>query len=122
VLKRRLEREPDLRVREQMTTTLESSRRQQEALQELKGRMDRADLQLDHSLAALGTVYSQFLLIGSKDVDSDRTERLRDDIRDQVLALHDIVDSLNEVYSSGGAEDVETITAARARREQAAGR
>jgi hypothetical protein len=122
VLKQRLEREPDPRVREQMMTTLESSRRQQEALQELKGRMDRADLQLDHSLAALGTVYSQFLLIGSKDVDSDRTERLRDDIRDQVLALHDIVDSLNEVYSSGGAEDVETITAARARREQAAGR
>jgi hypothetical protein len=122
VLKRRLALERDASVREQMTTTLESSQRQMEALQELKGRMERADLQLDHSLAALGTVYSQFLLIGSKDVDSDRAERLRDDIRDQVLALQDIVDSLNEVYSSGGAEDVETITAARVRREQAAGR
>jgi hypothetical protein len=121
-LKRRLALERDASVREQMTTTLESSQRQLEALQELKGRMERADLQLDHSLAALGTVYSQFLLIGSKDVDSDRTDRLSDDIRDQVLALQDIVDSLNEVYSSGGAEDVETITAARTRREQAAGR
>ena len=29
-------------------------------------RMERADLQLDHSLAALGTVYSQLLLIGSE--------------------------------------------------------
>lgn len=121
-LKRRLALERDASVKEQMTTTLESSQRQLEALQELKGRMERADLQLDHSLAALGTVYSQFLLIGSKDVDSDRTERLSDDIRDQVLALQDIVDSLNEVYSSGGAEDVETIPAARSRREQAAGR
>jgi hypothetical protein len=122
VLKRRLSLERDAGVRDQMTSTLESSQRQQEALQELKGRMERADLQLDHSLAALGTVYSQFLLIGSKDVDSDRTERLRDDIRDQVLALQDIVDSLNEVYSSGGVEDVETIAAAKTRREQAAGR
>ena len=41
------------------------------------------------------------LLIGSKDVDSDRAERLRDDIRDQVLALQDIIESLNEVYDGG---------------------
>jgi hypothetical protein len=95
-----LERSPA--VREQMQATLESSREQMASLQELKGRMERADLQLDHSLASLGTVYSQMLLIGSKDVDSDRAERLRDDIRDQVLALHDITESLNEVYDGGG--------------------
>jgi len=43
-------------------------------LQEL--RPDGAeDLQLDHSLVVVSTVYSQLLLIGSKDVDSDRAER-----------------------------------------------
>lgn len=111
-LKARLQAERDSRVRDQMNMTLESSREQAAALGELRARMDRADLQLDHSLAALGTVYSQLLLIGTKEVDSDRAERLRDDIRGEVLALKDIVDSLNEVYTSSSTalspEDAET--------------
>ena len=111
-----LERAP--RVREQMQATLVSSREQRDSLRELKGRMDRADLQLDHSLASLGTVYSQMLLIGSKDVDSDRTERLRDDIRDQVLALHDITETLNEVYDAGGSDTL-AAEAAAIRQQQA---
>lgn len=99
-LKARLAVERDPRVREQMSTTLESNEQQVQALSELRGRMDRADLQLDHSLAALGTVYSQLLLIGTNEVDSDRADRLRDDIQGEVLALKDIVDSLNEVYNT----------------------
>ena len=100
-LEARLNLEGNPRVREQMATTLESNRRHLATLQELFSRMQRADLQLDNSLAALGTVYSQLLLIGTKDVDSDRTDRLREDIRGEVLALQDLVDSLNEVYSGG---------------------
>jgi len=100
-LKARLALESDSRVREQMETTLESKRQLAENLQELDRRMERADLQLDHSLAALGTVYSQLLLIGSKDVDSDRAQRLRDDIHDEVATLQDLVESLNEVYAAG---------------------
>lgn len=125
-LKRRLEREVNPAVREQMAQTLESNRRQVEALVELRGRMERADLQLDHSLAALGTVYSQLLLIGSKDVDSDRADRLREDIRGQVLALQDLVDSLNEVYAGGSqlsADEANVLEQARARQQaQRAGR
>ncbi len=100
-LQARMVRERDAQVREQMTATLESKQQLVQSLQELDGRMQRADLQLDHSLAALGTVYSQLLLVSSKDVDSDRADRLRDDIRGEVLALQDLVESLNEVYSSG---------------------
>jgi hypothetical protein len=103
-LKARLGVERDPRVREQLATTLESNQQQVQALSELRGRMDRADLQLDHSLAALGTVYSQLLLIGTNEVDSDRAERLRDDISGEVLALKDIVDSLNEVYNTTSTE------------------
>jgi hypothetical protein len=113
-LKARLQKEPDLRVRAQIEQTLASNREQVEALSELRGRMTRADLQMDHSLAALGTVYSQLLLIGTNDVDSDRADRLRDDIRGEVLALQDIVDSLNEVYSSSSTDlSVEQAEAAR---------
>jgi len=118
-LEGRLALERDPRVREQMQATLVSSREQGDSLYELKGRMDRADLQLDHSLASLGTVYSQMLLIGSKDVDSDRAERLRDDIRDQVLALHDITESLNEVYDAGREDDMLAAAAASIRQQQA---
>jgi hypothetical protein len=119
-LETRLNLERDPRVREQLTATLESNRQQRDSLQELSGRMARADLQLDHSLASLGTVYSQMLLIGSKDVDSDRADQLGNDIRDQVLALQDIVESLNEVY--GGSGGVSSDEAATARRRPQAGK
>jgi hypothetical protein len=113
-LNARLRLETSPQVRQQMETTLESRRQLADNLQELENRMERADLQLDHSLASLGTVYSQLLLIGSKDVDSDRAERLRGDIRDEVSALQDLVASLNEVY--GGASDTEDRAEAARRR------
>jgi len=119
-LEARLKLEGNERVRQQMAATLETNRRQNAALQELNSRMQRADLQLDHSLAALGTVYSQLLLIGAKDVDSDRAQRLQDDIQGEVLALQDLVDSLNEVYHGGGMSDEEAEVLAKARRQQAA--
>jgi hypothetical protein len=97
-LQARYNLETDPRMRDQMEQTLASKKRQQEQLQELSRRMQRADLQLDHSLSALGTVYAQLLLIGSKDVDSDRAGRLQEDIRGEVSALGDLLDSLNEVY------------------------
>jgi hypothetical protein len=120
-LEARMARERDPQVREQMVTTLESKRRFADNLQELNGRMERADLQLDHSLAALGTVYSQVLLVSSKDVDSDRADRLRDDIRGEVTALQDLVESLNEVYDGTGDASAAGRTAP-ARRQQVASR
>ena len=100
-LSSRMPLEPNARVREQMAMTLNSKQQLAANLGELSARMERADLQLEHSLAALGTVYSQLLLIGSQDVDSDRADRIRGDIREEVAALQDLVVSLNEVYNAG---------------------
>jgi hypothetical protein len=97
-LESRLQRENDPRVRQQLETTLADQRRLEDNIAELDNRMQRADLQLDSSLAALGTVYSQILLVGSKEVDSDRAERLSADIANEVTSLQDVVDSINEVY------------------------
>ncbi len=97
-LEARRQRENDERVRQQLEITLADQRRLQENIAELDNRMQRADLQLDSSLAALGTVYSQILLVGSKEVDSDRAERLSSDIANEVTSLQDVVDSINEVY------------------------
>jgi hypothetical protein len=114
-LEARMARERDPGVREQMAVTLESKRQFAASLHELDGRMERGDLQLDHSLAALGTVYSQLLLVSSKDVDSDRAERLREDIRGEVSALQDLVESLSEVYD--GAKTSPAPTTALLRRQ-----
>ena len=97
-LQRRLAQENDGRVHEQLETTLGDQQRLQVNIAELDNRMQRADLQLDSSLASLGTVYSQLLLIGSKDVDGGQAERLQADISDEVNSLQDVVASINEIY------------------------
>jgi hypothetical protein len=61
--------------------------------------MQKVDLQMDSTITALGTVYSQLLLLGTKDVDSGRAQRLRDNIGEQVDQLHDLVNSVDEVYA-----------------------
>ena len=60
--------------------------------------MQKAELQMDGTLTAMGTIYSQLLLIGVKDVDSGRAQRLREDITEQVKQLQDVVSSMDEVY------------------------
>ncbi len=117
VLQGQYDRERDPSLKDQMAQTLESKQRQFDNLLELGRRMQRADLQLDHSLSSLGTVYAQMLLIGSKDVDSDRAARLQEDIRNEVATLDDLVDSLNEVYSDGF-DDIESEMSAAARPPQ----
>lgn len=98
-LSARLRLETDAEVRQQMESTLASVMVQQRSLSSLEDTMERAALQMDHSLAALGTLYSQVLLIGAREVDSGRTQRLREDIRQQVLRLQDMIDSINAVYN-----------------------
>ena len=117
-LSARMALEPNAAVRQQMATTLSSKQQLATNLGELSARMERADLQLEHSLTALGTVYAQLLLIGTQDVDSDRADRIRGDIRDEVSALQDLVVSLNEVYNVGAAGPSSTGATDSVRRQQ----
>ncbi len=71
-----------------------------QALRELDARMQQAALQLEQSLTALATVYSQVQLIDAQSVNSGNAERLQDDIREQVERLNDLVSSINEVYGN----------------------
>jgi hypothetical protein len=48
----------------------------------------------------MGTVYSQVKLLGSRDVASGRAQRLQQEIDDQVHALQDVVDTMDEVYQA----------------------
>jgi len=94
----KLQVEDDASVREQIRQTIESKKAQLANLQQLENMMQKAELQMDNTLTAMGTIYSQLLLIGVKDIDSGRAQRLREDIAEQVNQLHDIVSSMDEVY------------------------
>ncbi len=71
-----------------------------QSLRELDARMQQATLQLEQSLTALATVYSQVQLIDAQSINSGNAERLQDDIREQVERLNDLVASINEVYGN----------------------
>src|SRR5690606_9515971 len=91
------ERHPE--TRQQIEQVLAGKRKQLAALQALDARMRQAQLQVDQSLTALATVYSQVRLIDAQDVASGKAERLATDIQEQVNRLNDLVASINEVYN-----------------------
>jgi hypothetical protein len=97
-LQAKLKSEGDPAVREQIQQTLQAKQQQLDSLKQLQGMMQKAELQMDSTITALGTVYSQLLLVGVKDIDSGRAQRLREDISEQVNQLQDLSSSLDEVY------------------------
>lgn len=101
-LQERLTKEDDATVKQEIQDTITRRQGQLSSLRNLDTSMDRAELQLENTLTALGTVYSQMLLLDARDVDSAKTQRLRDSITDQVNSLQDIQSSLDEVYQAGG--------------------
>lgn len=94
--KRQREQNPD--VQRQLDQVIASKSNQWQTLRQLDARMKQAQLQMDQSLAALGTVYGQVQLLNAESINSGRAERLRTDIQEQVNRLNDLVNSLNEVY------------------------
>lgn len=98
-LQAKLRGEDDEAVREQMQRTLDAKQGQLASLRQLQSMMEKAELQMDSTMTALGTVYSQLLLVGAKDIDSGRAQRLSEDIGEQVGQLHDLVGALDEVYA-----------------------
>jgi hypothetical protein len=93
----RNERNP--KMQEQLEGVITGKREHWQSIRDLDGRMKEAALQLDQSVTALATIYSQVQLIDAQSVGSGRTERLQADIREQVARLNDLVSSINDVYN-----------------------
>lgn len=98
-LRQRFANEADESIRRELNDTIERRQAQYNSLMKLDTTMDRAELQLENTLTALGTVYSQMLLVDARDVDSTKAQRLRDNIAEQVNSLQDVITSMDEVYS-----------------------
>jgi hypothetical protein len=93
---RRYEKDP--KVQQQLDSLISSKRSHWQSLQDLDSRMKEAELQMDQSVTALATIYSQIQLVDAQSIDSGSAERLQADIREQVARLNDLVSSINEVY------------------------
>ncbi len=98
--KRKLERETSVEVQRQLERTIADKERQLRILQDLDDQKDKAAYQLDSTLSSLGTIYSQLLLVGSKDDAGSRVNRLQAEITEQVQRLEDLSDAMDEVYQS----------------------
>jgi len=93
----RLERETDPNVRRDLEAQIRTLELQMSNLDTTANSIKRAEIQLDSTLSSLGTVYAQMSLLGSKEVDSARAQRLRSEIADEVTGLQDTIASMDEV-------------------------
>jgi hypothetical protein len=100
-LKKRLALEDDETVKRQISQTIAQKQIQRDNLLKLQNVMEQAQFQLESTITAMGTVYSQMMLLGARDVAAGRAQRLQQDITDQVQALQDVVHTVDEVYQGG---------------------
>jgi len=99
--KKRLAAEDDPAVQTTLRNTISDKERQWEHLSHLQNTMERAEYQLESTLAALGTVYAQLQAIDVRGAEKGRAERLRQDIDEQVAQLQDLSEAVDEVYAAG---------------------
>ncbi len=95
-LEGQLAAEKDERLRAQFVAALESRRNQLGALEKLGGTMRQAELQLENTVAALGTIYSQALAGQSTNHVAGYAD-LAGDMNDRVKVLQDQIEALEEV-------------------------
>lgn len=98
-VKQRIKLETDDRVREDLEDQLRQLETQQRNLEATINSVKRAGIQLESTLASLGTVYAQMSLLGTKEVDSARAQRLRLEIKDEVSSLQDTIEAMTDVQA-----------------------
>jgi hypothetical protein len=89
-------------VRATLNNTIADKQRQWEQLSHLQNTMEKAQYQLESTLASLGTVYAQLQTIDLQGSDKGHAERLREDIGEQVSQLQDLSQAMDEVYQQAG--------------------
>ncbi len=101
-LSQRWAAEKDPAMRQQLERTIADKKRQYANLEALQDTIEKADLQLERTLSALGTVYSQLLVLDARGESAGRAQRLQAEISEQVQQLQDITVAMDEVYAEDG--------------------
>jgi hypothetical protein len=113
-LKRRLQLENDPGVKAEIAEAIAIREDLLQNLRTIDNNVKRTDIKMDNTIAQLSSIYAKLQLINSRELDSTRTQRLRQEIHDEILELNDIVDAMGEVYNYEGFSGA-------ARHQQAAG-
>lgn len=95
----RMEREQDPAVRRDLERQVHQLEQQLANLEATVNSVRRAEIQLESTLSSLGTIYAQMSLLGTKEVDSSRAQRLRLEIQDEVAGLQDTIEAMDEVQA-----------------------
>lgn len=93
----RINNETDPAVRRDLEQQLKQLEQQRDNLNATANSVKRAEIQLESTLSSLGTIYAQMSLLGTKEVDSSRAQRLRLEIQDEVASLQDTITAMDEV-------------------------
>lgn len=110
-LRRQVALETDPEMSRQMARTLAAYEQQQHHLAALARVMRRTRLNLDDTLAAMGTIYSQAQVLNALDIDGAAAARIADDIEHEVTRLNDLLSALSEV-NAGQINETETVQSA----------
>ena len=95
----RLDRESDPAVRKDLEEQIKQLEQQLANLEATANSVKRAEIQLESTLSSLGTIYAQMSLMGTKEVDGSRAQRLRLEIQDEVSGLQDTIEAMDEVHA-----------------------
>lgn len=95
----RLDREQDPAIRRDLEQQVRQLEQQLTNLQATVNSVKRAEIQLESTLTSLATIYAQMSLLGTKEVDSSRAQRLRLEIQDEVSSLQDTLEAMDEVQA-----------------------
>jgi hypothetical protein len=96
-LKQRLALEDSDQVKRQISQAIAQKQIHRDNLRKLQNAMEQAQFQLESTITAIGTVYSQVKLLSARDIASGRGQRLQQEIVDQVQALQDVVETVDEM-------------------------
>ncbi len=100
MLQQRLAREADGGIQVELNDAIRIKQTQLQNLEALDTNIRRADIQLDNTLSALATVYTQLQLLDSKSIQGGRAHRIKEEINNEVLSLRDMVEAIDDVQTS----------------------
>ena len=101
-LQRQLSLEAEPEMRQQVQRTLAAYEEQQRQLDLLARVMKRTRLNLDDTLAAMGTVYSQLQVLNAMDIDGPTAARISEEVDREVERLNDLLEAMSDVYATSG--------------------
>ncbi|HEX2621161.1 MAG TPA: hypothetical protein VHL11_13460 [Phototrophicaceae bacterium] len=95
--RQRMQVERDPNVKADLGQQIKQLEQQLANLDATVNSVKRAEIQLESTLSSLGTIYAQMARLGTKEVDSGRAQRLREEIKDEVSSLQDTIEAMDEV-------------------------